>query len=451
MWTRESYGISRAGDRLCVARGRRRCGGVECAVLWEGRAAEAPVDRLRAALARGIPVAAALPTRSVLVRRLSAPLIAARKARGVWPALLDVQLPFPLEECITRYSRTRRAAGQTETLALAVRRNDLEQNCAAWTRLGIEPDLLLPEGLALWDAACQTKGLPARGVGVVLHLESEGGLAVLGADGDFQGAFVLQGSGPTALTPAGLAARVPGLIRARGLDPAHASWLWTGARAAEADFVAELTVALSVGAGQARTAAEPRQFLACALARQALGPTAAAENLRAEPRFVPAATRTRAARRERRRAGIVLAAGLLACATLLSLRILLRARDRAYAGALQTTVAALFPAARIPPGQEWEIGRRLLAEEQTTLIPFQQALAPSLAQTLTTILGGVPAAGAQLQSLTLDDRRIELRAAGGAGEAPGRLAEALRQAGYDLLAAPDGSTAAEHLLRGVRP
>ncbi len=70
------------------------------------------------ALPEQVECAAALPTYECFARRIVAPLASAEKARKVLPSLLDVQLPFPIEKCVSLFPEVIAAGAHSDALAV---------------------------------------------------------------------------------------------------------------------------------------------------------------------------------------------------------------------------------------------------------------------------------------------------------------------------------------------
>ncbi len=86
-----------------------------------------------------------------VVRRLEAPFAAVGKARRVFPALLDLRLPFPETDCERVFLDIQPVpGGGMQTLAIAARRSAIRSRLAAYKTLASDPLALDQEGLALW-------------------------------------------------------------------------------------------------------------------------------------------------------------------------------------------------------------------------------------------------------------------------------------------------------------
>ncbi|HXK80450.1 MAG TPA: hypothetical protein PLB42_09795, partial [Kiritimatiellia bacterium] len=148
-----AYGLDMADGQWILAQcARRGVAQVRLAAPAESeemrralQAVQADVEQGRAALAVSAPAA------QTVVRRLRAPFPSLAKAARIWPSLLDVDLPFPVESAVTGFVQPRVVQGQATTLAAAIRRSDwsaFEVQCNA---AGVQPTHADVEALALWE------------------------------------------------------------------------------------------------------------------------------------------------------------------------------------------------------------------------------------------------------------------------------------------------------------
>jgi len=86
-------------------------------------------------------------------RWLSTPFPSLKKARRVFPSLLNTQLPFDLAQCQYALLSIHTREGQARALAVAVRHETLGRILEQNEKLGIHPQVLQHEGIALWQEA----------------------------------------------------------------------------------------------------------------------------------------------------------------------------------------------------------------------------------------------------------------------------------------------------------
>ncbi len=140
-WLREAIGVDiTGGNPVCVHTRRIR-----------GRLRHQRIENLSAPSRAGIHVIGCLNNSESVVRRLEAPFSATYKARRVFPALLDLRLPFPETECERVFIDLQPAAsGGRQALAVAARRKTIQARIAVYRSLANDPLLLDQEALALW-------------------------------------------------------------------------------------------------------------------------------------------------------------------------------------------------------------------------------------------------------------------------------------------------------------
>lgn len=297
-WARVCYGIDDgSGCAVRAERSGRR-------VSWT----EAPIrDATRAAEADGAAVAAGMPVGSAIATWVGAPFPSARKAQRVFPTLLDIQLPFPLEDCAYGFSETVKLAvgdvffplsdgtsgivdregavaaqSRTAALACAARIADVEQRLLGLNDSGIDPHVLDYEGVALW-----TQGLhehAARPAGdtlrAVVFLRGEDGLMAIGRGTHFWSAHRIRFGDPTAIDRY-LRSQLSQIgVGADERPPVD--WFWAGIGLADGQAGALLRSEVEVRwPGPSISLASPESFLARALATRALLPGPLRVNLRA--------------------------------------------------------------------------------------------------------------------------------------------------------------------------
>ena len=107
------------------------------------------------------------------VRTLAVPFRGAGRVAKAVPFELEPHLPFPLEELALDHRLVAEIGGETEVLAVGMRRTNLDEPLAVLEAAGIEPEAVNLDvcGLtALWRA----RRHPAKGLEAVLHLRENG-------------------------------------------------------------------------------------------------------------------------------------------------------------------------------------------------------------------------------------------------------------------------------------
>ena len=223
-------------------------------------------------------VIATCPTaRESLTRWIHSPLKQHAKAIRVLPSLLDVQLPFPLEDCQFSFAQLRSTPTGIEALAVATRNSGIADHLA---ELPVNPQVIDQEGLALWTQALHEATGPAIGLRIIIHLSASHLTIVLGQDDDFLSAHTLSHDNPQ---------RIERLIRPRLTTGTPVTWVWTGAGTADPQRVSSLKQGLEeIAPGTSQAIDTPAEFLARALATRALIAGNLRTNLRGGPFIHPA-------------------------------------------------------------------------------------------------------------------------------------------------------------------
>ena len=135
---------------------------------------------------KGVPegslAACALPSTACLIRRLQSPFSSSSKTKRVLPSLLDVQMPFSLEDCFVSFTHLGRGAdGKIEAVAAAARKTSLNTCLEQARSRGIDPAFIDAEGIALWDGALAEKGFPESNTAMaVVRLDTDSSTLDLG-------------------------------------------------------------------------------------------------------------------------------------------------------------------------------------------------------------------------------------------------------------------------------
>lgn len=434
-----AYVLEWTGDRVTVMHARRAGQGVRSELLLDaadpaGEEAAALLQRVHAEALEGaaIPVAA-LPASLLLVRRLTAPFPSARKARQVFPSLLDIRLPFPVESCVFGLEDEGPADdGGFTCVAAAVRRDQLAEQLAAWRKPGIDPALVDALPLALWDQALRASP-PASD-------DEPGAVIWAGPDrlevmiGRGRRLFQVSGApspGATDAEASRITARLLPFLRSVFPDPGSITWRLCGPGAASENMAGVLARALSLDPGKARRLDAPERFHLLALAERALLPGRSACQLRPDDLEHEAVRR---ARLRTRRAGILRVAAAAAVVLLLQAGWLFvsASRENALAADLRVRAAALSGGVTPPPGQERLLAERGLETLRASLAPFADIRQPGQTALLDRLLRAANTAGLRIESLVLRPGMMTLQGTSPDWYGPETLLEAVREAGVQL-------------------
>ena len=445
------YGVDIAPGFCAVVRARRGRTGMTFETVLETEA-DVTGELLRDTLGpdsappRAL-LAMALPVRQSSLRWLTAPFPARSKARKVLPSLLDIQLPFPLESCVYGFPlmQEARPAGEVQALAVAARKEDVDQRLAEAAQWDLDPHSLDHEGLALWDRHVAEAG-STDGPQVIAFLAPDRTVWAVGVGGRLAAVHTTQ-TGLRDLTAADEAARerseqswrnrVRRMLRAVDDDPRHAgtAWYWAGPGAALPAVRERLEALLCAGEYdlQFHVHQQPGSLLARGLAARAGDPAATptAWNFRGVYRVHPA-VRDQRVQALRRTGWAALAAGLVLCAFNFAFGQAVQSQQGAVARQLQERARSLTGLPVVAAGQEVLLTRRAQAEQSEQLSPFLRAFQPSRSADLKQLLDAAQAGGWHYESMTLRPGDWRIQGAAGDWDQAAVLAGQLREQGWHV-------------------
>jgi hypothetical protein len=241
-----------------------------CAHLEKGE----PSFEAVPAVPAGWDAAAALSPRVSLIRRIDSPFLSPGKSLRILPSLLDVQMPFSIEECVYSFSNVApRDDGKITALACAARQTDIVSFLECSEADGIDPLYLDAEGLALWDGSVsESQPVGLSGAVAVLKVEGDGGVLVLG-----EGTTIASAHALSALDGAHLKRLLLSAFGAARL----VDWRLCGSAAEGAAVRACVEAVGTEWIKDITVHSSPSQFLARAIARRALLANKDSVNLRA--------------------------------------------------------------------------------------------------------------------------------------------------------------------------
>ncbi len=438
---RTVYGLDVTPAFVAVVRGRLTRGGVRFETCLDTipengdvlGALTSLLDRLHGDVeARRAWWSAALPSKHGSTRWLTAPFPARRKARRVLPALLDVHLPFPLESCI--YGFLGLDATSTDgqrALAIAARREAVEQHLAQLAAWKIEPHVLDHEEVACWDYHQQQLPPEHRAHSVVAYLGLDRSVLVAGQQDTVLHTRNTQRALTATLATAWVE-RASRLLRSAGPAPAAGAihWYWTGPGAADQAMLAAAESALGQ---QHRNLvfhhhAEPRTFLARALAQRVLTRSRWAWNFRQGSAAHPAVLRQRTMT-QRQAAATVLAAGLALCLLNAGLRYQAGARERAADEALAEWTRRITGQPHVIRGQEVLLAERAIEAQQAGWAPLLQLAQPGALHAWAEVLALAARHQLQFDVITVRPGELQLRGTAPDWDSTERFAAAYRDRG----------------------
>jgi len=257
-------------------------------------------------------MAAAMPPLRSITQLIGAPYASKRKAIKVFPTILDIQLPFALEECvyqILRVSRSDDGPG-LQALAVVARKVDVSEAIGALHARGFDVTALDHEGLALWEQSLREAPVtPVESTmqRIVTYVGLDRMTVVIGQGADYQISHGVSTDNHV---------HIHRLIRsAIGIDGLSVRWYWAGPGVENEQRFRELEKSLlSNWPGCSTCHDDPATFLARGLASRVLVPGAIPCNLRSGALAHPAANHSNR-RHLAQTARLILAAGIVLCAS----------------------------------------------------------------------------------------------------------------------------------------
>ena len=271
-WPKVCYGIDSCSRASVVVRAEKRRG----KVYWSR--VQISNTTLAKAVGDQAVTAVCLSARDSLTRRLEAPFSSRKKALRVLPTLLDIQLPYSIEDCRYEFSDYRKTdVGTIEALAIAATKDNLHSKITSVRKSGFDPEIIDIEGLAVWsqilhETAWQNMGSEVMGMMVVLILDGEQSSLTIGREQHFLNSYGLCADDTK---------RIFRLVKAHQMkQDEKISWFLAGV-GVDADVVSHLKEELALRLHQdVKVVDDPESFLARALAVRALAISASQCNLR---------------------------------------------------------------------------------------------------------------------------------------------------------------------------
>lgn len=383
---------------------------------------------------KNIPIAASLSCRESFTRLLRTPVLPRYKIAKILPTLLDIQMPFPVEECVCEFVPIRDGRKATQdVLAICARSEHVAKKLESLKEAGIEPLVLDQQGVALWALACREIPPPRDGIRVVLYFGPDQWAMALGRAGALRGTHSLR---------SGDAGQVRRILHSYSLpdsvtgdrNPGGVDWVLTGPNAEDRDFVAQVSVSLTQGAGDSfRTIDKPSEALARGLAVRALLGDALSCNFRKGP-YAHAGALRRDLHLQRMAAGLCLLAALLLAGTSVSVEWIVKRRVQQANILFQNTCSEL---AGFPVAAKGELALTILSREMESraarLRPFAAAFEPSLLDRISGVVKVAAERSMDLEALTLTSSgEASVRGTSADWDSPAMLQRWMAEQGYAL-------------------
>ena len=344
-------------------------------------------------------VAGCLLQKESFTRWLSAPMPAARKAATVFHTLLDIQLPFSVEDCEVTLLGMRSTPDHAGTRGLiaGARKTDITRRLETLASLGLHPHLLDQESIALWSYAALEFPPPegASGARIVVYSGQDRVTLAIGEGHEFLAAYTMRQADPN---------EVNRLLKSVfPIQPGTTEWIWTGPGAEAADSLQACHAALSTRwPGTFKTSPDPRTFLARALAARAMNTRLYPCNLRTGY-FLHPILAQHLERQPVRLAVACLAAGVLLCLVNLSWQWAAQyrlAQGQQCVKSLATRITGTSHG--LPPRQETLAARRFSEAQGRDMEPFLAATEAVLPEALKGILAMARDESVAIEAMTLN-------------------------------------------------
>jgi len=388
-WVRIAFGIDENGGAPILVK----------AVRWGRRLtfSRANPEELSAPPPRAV-IAACLFQRESFTRWLVAPIASPRKARTVFHSLLDIQLPFSVEDCEVALLAMTPTPDRTGTRGLVVgaRRADITKRLESLSAAGFDPHLLDQEGIALWSRGlAEIPPIPGDGtVRILIYSGTDRVTFVIGQGKEFMTAHTMRLWDPDAIL------RI--LKSSFPVQPEITQWIGSGPGAARPGETASQYAALMARwPGTMKLVNEPETFLARALAARALARDSIPCNLRTG-RFLHPVLAEGNERQPYRWAIACLAAGVLLCLVNLAWQVAVSHRLSQAQQTLRSLAVGIMGSPRgLPVGQEVLTAKRALEAKTRDMEPFLTASERPLQRLLNAILSSAREEGVSIETMTL--------------------------------------------------
>lgn len=440
MFSKISFGIDADAAGVVTVRAQRQWGVVVAEKLPAssvmGPTTPELADCLRKTLSRVAParrlVTAAAPAADTIVRRIRVPGVTRTRARKVLPSLLDVQLPFRVEDCAVVVPELRPRRNGVEALASAIHRDALARRRAELAAIGVLPTALDVEGLAVWDAARREFGDPTPAeTRAVIHATPVRWVCAFGGADGLDGVVVVRDppADESSVTWSRAAQIIGSAVATRSGE--RQIWIWSGR---PADTVVRWAQSMAQQRGHMATrhtviSAEPEIMLARALALRALEGAVGAANLLDEDELPPDVRRARDVI-------AILAAGGLSTASLMLVgveawRLSALARcERQLEDFVARQAREVAGLVRVQRGLEVRMAREVIERRLAALSPLDRLFQPSQTTVLAGLLRLATMMQIRLEVIELSDRQARIEGDAPDRDAARRVDDFLRMLGF---------------------
>jgi len=367
------YGVSLHGQKpLCVRAIRGLAGGIRHA----DASLPPPKDE---------KTAGCMDINGSLTIWLDTPFASKTKAGKILPSMLDVQLPFPLEECCFCFAQFRKRADKNiSVLAVAARREAVQKRIGAYQSSGIDPVIIDHEGLALLDQSLAEIPSQPDSNRVLISLDSDRVAVIIGSENYFINAHSLQiQTGlEEAIRDGDIVNRIRRILRAELPPKQTTEWMFCGPLAKRQDIVNRLAPLRNEWPGPAAAHDSPESFLPRALAIRAISGEESRCNLRRNELTHPALL-DQAQKRASNASFAFLLAGIILIAFNLAWQVIASTQFSNAKNRISGLCRELSPDRRITYGRETEeiqpVVQKRLEDFAPVINAFNQPLSIPLA------------------------------------------------------------------------
>ncbi len=424
-WTNVCYGITIHGTSIAGIRSSRSTGGVIHHSSIVTLDQESWNEWIIEAGKPGKTTVGCVSVQESLTLWLTAPFASITKAKKVLPSLLDIQIPFPLEDCLYQFLDIRRTPDNTtRALAVAARRKDIVTRLEKYQAQGLDPVLLDHEGVALWTQSIRELPLPDELIRIILYLEADHTTVVIGIGARFLNAHSIQHSFPSfsshnvkhasssdKLDNASVdlfVQAVQRFLHAEVETERPVQWIGCGPGALNHDFMDAVHRRLSEQwPGSMAKHQSPEFFLTRALTTRVLHREPLTCNLRRNDLTHPAIL-DRVRKQAVFSAMLFLIAGLLLCGINASWRFMNGHRLTRMKQAVSMLAERLAPGVRIPYGREVMETEQAVNKQSELTAPFLNTFTPLLSTRLKDVINAGKKHNLTFETLSLRKTNITI-------------------------------------------
>ncbi len=428
-----AYGIDCSDDGVVAVPMSSRVGGVSKSVMRLPHSAGLRYLAEKASNEKGV-LSVPMPIKSSFTQWIEAPFASPAKARKVFDSLLDLHLPFPVDDCLYEIVEINRTAdSKVEALVAGAVATSVEQRIAEINELGADPEILDHEGLALWEQAQAEFSGYADRVKVLAYLGRSRLVVVAGKGRRFEycrsADFKTEGGLPTPDSLKRLSRRMARIFDGRSA----ASLIWTGSGAESPELREVVADAIGLTSSvEQLVSSVPSEFLATALARRALG-RSGTNGLNCRKGAV---THPRISEFIRRRkymfAVSALASVIAVCAINAAVRSGLNSAQKQADEAVASMAMDVADLSRVPRGQELEVVRQTLESGRSGFERISDFFSDSAGMHLLALVDTALGYDMHLDSVSIRDGELSIRGSAIDWDDSDRLANLARQIGFEV-------------------